>query len=135
MFGSSLFLLTYFSKTYSRNFIENVLGYDFWCFRYKILRYLKNFNARYSHSIVLIVQFLRFSKFCQPLKCTILGTVIPENRFDLAELLLSRFIKYPRGDGYLPFNYCVLSEAVPDFLSESAKSFLRPFCQKFWTCG
>ena len=61
---------------------------------------------------------------------------IPEDKAQLAELIIDHFIDYPLGEGVFPYNYCALSELIKRYLSDENskffdsifKSVLRPFC-------
>ena len=57
------------------------------------------------------------------------GYTIPDDPVDLAELMMKRFIVYPIGDGYIPYNYCALPEVVPRLMKDLTTLLLKPFCQ------
>lgn len=60
------------------------------------------------------------------------GYTIPENKVDLAELIIKRYIIYPLGDGYVPFNNCALPEMVPSFIKDLTVKILQPFCNSYY---
>ena len=47
------------------------------------------------------------------------GYKIPEDPVALANLILDRFVTYPVGDAFIPYNYCLMPEAIKQALPES----------------
>ena len=41
------------------------------------------------------------------------GYTIPEDPIKLANLILDRFVVYPMGDAFFPYNYCLIPVRVP----------------------
>ena len=55
------------------------------------------------------------------------GHAIPDDKYQLAELIL-KFIVYPVGDGYIPYNYCAAPELLPIYLKPLTEALLGPLC-------
>ena len=55
------------------------------------------------------------------------GITIPDDPIALANLILDRFVTYPVGDAFMPYNYCLIPDAIEQmsFLSnKTVKSSL-----------
>ena len=48
---------------------------------------------------------------------------------ELAKAFVADNIQYPFGDGIIPYNFCAVTELIPDDMKSYAKIVLDPFCK------
>ena len=58
---------------------------------------------------------------------------IPDDKIELAQLILKRFVRYPIGDGIIPYNYCMLPQIVPTYAKLAVTSILKPICAQTYS--
>ena len=61
------------------------------------------------------------------------GIQIPDDGYELVELILKTFVTYPFGDGIIPYNYCILPYMVPSYAKSTIQSLLSPICAQSYS--
>lgn len=54
---------------------------------------------------------------------------VPSDPVELAKTFVAENIQYPFGDGMIPYNFCAVTELIPDGMKSYAKLVLDPFCR------
>ncbi|CAG5076563.1 Oidioi.mRNA.OKI2018_I69.PAR.g8491.t1.cds [Oikopleura dioica] len=57
------------------------------------------------------------------------GKPIPSDPVELAKSFVEAYVEYPFGDGIIPYNFCALTEIIPQNFKSYAKMLLDPLCK------